>query len=205
MPESITLDLDTADFRRRIRTLTDREVPRVLASAMNKVAFEILDAEKSEVASIFEFAGPGTKKFFQSSFRFNKARTDKLTAEIFPRDRIAPILEEHQAGDSISGQDSTRLTFRGMLAIPVGAKRGLRGRVPKRLRPSVVTAPGGKGFVQGRVIRQRKGKKRTPTRILFALVPKARLDARFNFYRVARDTALREFPKKFKRVLEKIR
>ena len=209
MAEGITLDLDTAQFRKRIRTLTDKEVPRVLSQALNKVAFEIRDAERDESGDTFDFSGPGTRKFFsgKGAFRIHFSKPDTISASIFPAPKIKPILEQHHEGKRIRpGGKVERLAVDGRLAVPIGVNRGRRGRVRKNFAPNAILKEK-RGFIRGNVLYTRSGKKRGERRIhaAYALLDSAQLDRVFDFYRVARDTARREFPRKFRHVLDKIR
>lgn len=211
MPEAITINLDTADFEKRIRTLSNTQVPRVLSQAMNKVAFDVSDAEADETARIFKLGSRGKVLFARKggrnrSFRIDFAKPESLEARIYPAPIARPYLEQHHEGEIIGPRgDVERLEFRGKLAVPIDVKRGARGKVPKRMQPSEVIKPGRRGFVAGNIIGMRIGKKRLPIRVLYALKSTAKLEERFEFYRVARDTVRRQFPVKFHRVLEKIR
>lgn len=200
MPATISLRLDDRELRRNIRRLSDTEARRVMADALNKTSFEVLDAEKAEVRRVFEFAGASTERFLsgRGSFRFDGARPERLESHIMPAPKTEEILAPHQAGATLR-PGKGQLSVAGKLAIPV-VKRGARGRVSKRYEPQTVLR--GRGFVAGRalLLRQRRG-----VRVLFALAPSVKLEQRFDFYRVARETAVRVFPEKARRAWEKLR
>ncbi len=210
MPEAVTLTLDDRELRRNLRTLSDREAPQAIARALNKTAFEVLEAEKSHVAGAFTFAGAGTRRFLsgRGSFRFRAASTERLEARIFPAPKTERILAQHRAGSVISGEDAGRLTLGDELAVPVDVRRGKTGKVRRAQLPGAIIAKGGRGFVSksGRAIVQRSGRgKRQRLRVAFALVRRAKLTPVIEFYRVARDTAQREFPRKAREAFARIR
>lgn len=215
----IAVSLDSSEVQRNIRRLTDREVGRAMASAINKTMFDMLDAEKLHVASRFNFAGPQTQRFLSGpgSFRFDRATPTTLLATLYPRKRTEAVLEEHQRGAMLMATEGDRLRLGELLAVPLKAAklRGPTGRVAKRKLPSEVLSERGRGFLAGHSIRERTGGKRrgakrrsgrpSETEALYALVPSARVEPRFEFYRVARDVARMVWSKKARRAFEKIR
>ncbi len=217
MPDAVALDLEFANFRQRIRTISDVHVPRATASAINKTSFEILIQERREALRAFRSATPRGKQLVggKGAFRFTPATPSFLEARIFPmpgpQGRRARMLREHYAGETITGREGHRLGIksRGSLAVPIGLARGERrrsGMIPKKYTPAFVLSEKGRGFWMGESIRLRLGRKKTSrTAKLYAVVPKARLERRFDFYIVARDTARRELPRKMRYVLAKIR
>jgi hypothetical protein len=195
MPDSITLRLDDREVRRNLRKLTEKELPKALAKALNRTAFEVLDAEKKEVKSIFDFAGPSTERFLsgKGSFRFDKATPSKLDVAISPRKKTGEILEPHQRGAVLTPKSPRRFVIEGKLATPIEAKRTARGRVRKSRA---------KRFVAGRAVLERV---RGRVRVAFALSATKKLRQRFDFYRTVQRTAEREFPRKVRSEVEKIR
>ena len=198
--DTVRLELDTAAFLRSLK-LTEAEVQRAMAKALTRTAFEVRDAEAAEVGRVFEFAGASTREFLagRRAFRIQGATERRLEASIFPAPKTGAILEPHQKGAVIAAGEPGRLTIEKQLATPVALKRSARGRVRGR-RASKRT------FVAGRAVLQRVGKgARSAVRVLFALVPRAKLEPRFDFYRVARDTAMRQFPQKAREELARVR
>jgi len=227
---AVSIELDTREFEQNIRRLKDHEIGRVMSKALNRTAFEIIDAEKAEVQKTFDFAGGQTRQFLSGSgsFFFDKARPEKLDVTIQPRAKTERILRQHQQGALLSGASGTVLRYRGKLAVPVTARRNTRGRVvredlpftPKAGASSIGFKRGSKAFVAGNAILQRQtrksqqGKRRRKggprqrsraARVLFALVSTAKLKPSFEFYDVARKTALREFPQKAREEFGKMR
>ncbi|HEY4659060.1 MAG TPA: hypothetical protein VIH11_06095 [Gemmatimonadaceae bacterium] len=199
MAETIRLELDTAAFARTLK-LAESALNRALAKAITRTAFEVRDAEAAEAGRVFEFAGPSTREFLSGrrAFRIEGARPDRLEASIFPAPRTGEILEPHVRGAVIAGGEPHRFTIEKQLATPVALKRTARGRVRGRR--------GKRTFVAGRAVLQRIGKgARSTVRVLFALVPRAKLEPRFDFYRVARDTARRHFATKVREEMAKPR
>ena len=203
MADTVRLELDTAAFLRSLK-LTEAEVQRAMAKALTRTAFEVRDAEAREVGSVFEFAGAATRGFLTrasgagAAFRVDGAKPNRLEASIFPAPKTGKILEPHQKGAVIAGGEPGRLTIEKQLATPVTLKRTARGRVRGRR--------GKRTFVAGHAVLQRVGKgARSAVRVLFALVPRAKLEPRFDFYRVARETAIREWPKKAREEFSRVR
>ncbi len=199
----VSIKLNTAAFAQQIKRFGDVDVKRVLAKGLNRTVFEMRDAETAHVGKVFEFAGPSTRSFLTKSsgsgqaFRFSLAKPDRLEASLQPAPGTARLLEPHAFGDTIRGGDEKRLTIEGQIATPVAAKRSARGRVGKRR---------GRAFVAGRAVLQRVGKgARSTVKVLFALVPQAKLAPRFDFERVARDTAQRVLAQKVREEFAKIR
>jgi hypothetical protein len=212
MAETITVELDTRAFAASLR-LTEQQVNAAMAKALRRTGFEIRDAEAARVGSIFKFAGPNTRAFLTRSsgsgqaFRFEHATPSKLEESIFPAPKTGRILRDHETGatigaDTAAGQGAvakrtTRLAIEGMLATPVGAKRFASGRVGRRRSRS---------FIAGRAVLQRIGKGAASTvKVLFALTKSAKLDARLDFYRTARDVARVQFPRKAREELARVR
>jgi hypothetical protein len=214
-PLHITLKLDSAEFRKNIRRLTDREVNLVMAKAINRTAFEVLDSEKEHAGSVFKLGGAGPRRYFagKGAFVFDKARAVKLEATIKPGrggkdpERRERLLRQHRSGARVTAAQGGRLVVGRSLAVPLdAARRSVSGKVPKRLLPRTLMASGGKGFVAGRAVLMRLGRGRNKRLVaVFALTGAAQLKPVFEFYRVARDTARKEFGKKAKLEFERLR
>jgi hypothetical protein len=208
----VRISIDSREVRGAIELLR-REAPSAFADALNRTAFEILDAEAIEVKGSFPFMGQSAASFLSRSFVFDKATPDNLRVRIHPKPQAPAFLAEHAFGSEIEA-DRERLTFSGKLAVPIGVKRGARGRVSKAQLPGALLGAG-QSFATQRAIFQRTGGRRVRgtqqsgrlrgTRLMYLLLERpVRLKKRFHFFEVAAKTALREFPKKAHRVLEKI-
>ncbi len=197
-------------LQRTLRRLR-REEPRIAADTLNRVAFELREAEAKEVERVFEFAGASTQRFLASprSFVFDKATASNPQVRFMPSRKAGPILADHEGGDTISAsQGAKRLVLGDRLAVPIFAKRGARGKVIKGQSLGKVLAPGGRGFVRGDKVWQRATKRFAKKsgrslRLLYVLIPRAFLKPRFKFFEVAEKTAARELPRKYERALEK--
>lgn len=222
MTDAVTLEIDDRELRRNLRLLGDHVIGRTMAAALNRTAFEVLDAEKSEVKQTFQFASGRTRDFLagKGAFQFKRATANRLEVDISPRRKTERILRAHQKGAIITGRAGTRLAYRGKLAVPVTARRGPRGRVvtedlpfvARRGQSSLEFKRGSRAFVAGRAILQREKLKRRrgrtrskAARVLFALVAVAKLKPVYEFYNVARKTAEREFPRKAVEEFRKVR
>jgi len=206
---SADLQIDSRPVSRALKRL-QKAGPRAMAEALNKTAFEILDALERHVASRLEFSGTTTRRFIARGFRFDKARQNEPEVTIFtrrgPGGRTRRILTEQALGGFIRPGEE-RLTFRGKLAIPINVPRSARGKVPKNMAPNALFPDGGnrgrrRTFVRGNVIVQRRGR---DTKVLYVLIDQARLRDRIDFKTIVRRTAIREFPRKADRVIDKER
>lgn len=229
MADAVTLRLDASSFLRNARRLTDQQLERAMAKALNRTAFEVQDAERREVLSTFAFASSQTRQFLAGrpqgqrgkSFVFDRAKPGKLQVELYPRKKTERILRAHQKGALISGSQGGHLAYRGKLAVPATARRNARGKVipadlpwnAARGRGAIEFKKSSRAFIAGRAILQRekltrrRGRRRRSrtARVLFALVSVARLKPVFEFYNTARRTAEREFPGKAKQEFQKMR
>ena len=154
---------------------------------------------------VFSFAGPTTEKFLARGFQFHQARPDRLSVHIFPRPGRNELLAGQAVGETRQ-PGKQGLKFDGKIAIPLGVKRGARGRVPKRLEPTDLLAADttGRFFTNEArtvILERQRGRR---IKVLYVLASGARITKRFRFYEVLRETAIRQFPKKAARVLEKI-
>jgi hypothetical protein len=70
---SVRIRIDTSEVKNAIQALR-KEGPKAIADALNRTAFEILDAEEPEVSGAFKFASPNTEKFLARGFAFDKLR-----------------------------------------------------------------------------------------------------------------------------------
>ena len=228
------------DFKRALRRL-EKAGPDALVGTFKRVGFEIIAAQKKRVRQDFRFAGPNTSRFIQRALRFKAGKTPRPFVEITAARRGGRILAEHvnltrfepgpghlsvparvlraarkaQRGRSRTGQRAGR---RGLLAIPMDAKRGRPsrgpspgiktgrgGKVPKGFNPSTALKPGGRGFVSpsGKVLLIRKGRKRASLVAAFRLVSRGTNKRRFKFFKIARKTFLATFAVRAQRELTK--
>lgn len=201
------LVVEDEGVRRALELLAAHGSDRATADALNRTAFDVLEAETAHVLDVFTFAGPNTERFVSRSFRFRKATQDAPFVDVFPLRKGEEILRTHVRGELYGPSDVEKLEVETelgrMFAVPVGVKRGASGKVPARLDPVRLLGPGGRGFVSGNVLLRRRGKARTPVEILYALVPRAKNPPDFRFYEVARDTVRRVFAAKAARAITK--
>jgi len=177
---------------------------QIVADGLNRTGFEVLDAEKAHVGGVFKAKGSAAN-FLRRSLILRKASPRHLVVRILMREKGAKVVRDHIRGGAIEA-DARRLTFGDKLAVPVGVKRSARGRVAKRMRPSEVVKPGRGGFVNrsGTAILRRVGGKRSPRlKVLYALVERAHLEPRFDFFGVAARKAKRKLKDRMRRAFEK--
>lgn len=211
---TIEIQLDTVSFFRSLG-LTAAEMDRAAARAINKTIFEMRDAEAARVGSVFKFAGEATKGFLTrtsgsgQAFRFSLATPERLEASLFPAPKAGKLLAPHERGAQRTGGEPGQFTIEGQLATPIapGAQTGRSpGVLRKTSRGFLRKRAKGHSFIRGKAVLERIGTgKRSRLRVLFALTKSAKLEPRFDFYRVARDTARRVFPEKMRREMAKIR
>lgn len=199
----MSLSVDDRQVQRNLKRVAN-DSPRVMAEALNKTAFEILEAEKTHVGSIFNFEGrEGTRRFLSGpgSFFFRKATAARMAVTIMPKRKTGEILSEHIDRDPLNPQQHLR--FDGMLAIPIQVRRGKRGKVGKRRTPAAIVGPGGRGFRNRNVILERTSKRSRKLRIAYALVSRATNPPVFKFFDTAVRTARSVFAAKLERAMQK--
>lgn len=208
------------DVARALDRLRKAQMPEATAEALNKVGFEILDAEEREVKRAFGFAGPSTKKFLSRGFRFDPARASQRVPNIRVRpkqgrsgDDRQRILSQHVFGGTVDPEEQLRVETRQgtKIAIP----KNVGGRLPsvKRGRAGKVRTTPAKALEKrrtfitqsGSAILRRRGKRRSLTTVLFVLVDRAKVEPKIDFFGVIRKTARREFPRKVTAALRKAR
>ena len=215
---NVTIQLDAASVRQFARNLdlAAKEIERGMAKAINRTAFEILEAERSASRAAFPTASNRGRDFLsgRGSFRFEAATPSKLSALIYPNPvgraagassggvprREEILLEAARGGFVLPSSRKLTVNRHSLLAVPVGEARSARaksGRLPKKLTPAQLLSEKGRGFIAGRTLLERRGRgKSSRVAALFALVPQTTLDRRDFFYAVAAETARRVFPTK---------
>lgn len=170
MADQVRLTLNTREFARTL-TINAVAFKDVAAKALNRTSFEVLEDLKREALRAFPKASPAGKALVsgRGSFTFSPAKRDRLFTVIVPggikpgatgkvaagqktrTGKIRRILAEHERGGTIVETDA-RLGLRNkdLLAIPTGARRGTRGRVPTSLQPARLLANARKRRVKGR-------------------------------------------------------
>ena len=214
----VTIQLDAGSVRQFTRNLdlAAREIERGMAKAINRTAFEILEAERSAARAAFPTASQRGREFLsgRGSFRFEQATPAKLFATIYPNPvgraagassggmprREEILLEASRGGFVLPSARKLTVNRHTLLAVPVGEARLARaksGRLPKKLTPAQLLSDQGRGFIAGDTLLERRGRGRS-TRVvaLFALLPQTALQRRDFFYAVAAETARRVFPQK---------
>lgn len=216
----VRVRFDTKEVKEALQALR-KEGPKAVADALNRTAFEILDAEAIEVRGAFPFASPSSARFLSRGFLFDKATPENLAITVrakgtratpFDRPAAPAFLAEHAFGDTID-PDKNRLTFAGKLAVPINVKRSARGKVKASETPGAILERG--GFATARAIFQRTGGRRVRgtqqsgrlkgLRLMYLLLERpVKLAARLDFFGVVDRTARTQLPKKAERVLEKL-
>jgi hypothetical protein len=202
----IRLDFDTRSFDRSLARAGDA-IERAAARALTRASFDVRDALLREAEGGFDLTARGrTLLAGRTAWKLTAARPDSLFATIEARPATGAILVKHARGATIfPGADADSLLADAKIAIPV-IPRGGSGRVPKRLEPVAVRAPGGRGFVAKGLVLQRVGRRRSRAlRVLYTLASRVRIPRRFRFEEVVRDTARTAVPAKVRREIEKLR
>lgn len=221
----VGISLDDRELRRAARRLTGPEGKKAFAEGLNKTAFEVLDALKAHSAQVFSHAQDRGKRFLSGSgsFRFDAAKPEELQSVIYPNvtsgkhpRRREEILLKHQRGGLFDFASDPTLRLGERVAVPVAVKRTPQGKVPVRYLPSRVLkrksrrSRGVKGFLAGAGLHLDVGQKAAileriegRVRVLYALVPRIRIEPRFDFEGAVRRTAERVHVEKFRRAFEK--
>jgi len=196
-----TIVLGTAQVLQRLAALGPR-AKGAAAESLNKVAFDVLDAEEQHLRGAFKLQS-GTERFLGRSFQFDKATAANLVATVKQRggagkERRARILGQQQEGGIFGPPDPGRFPFGDQLVVPTtNVRRTTRGLIPRNLLPAQLIARG-RAFVRGNVVLESR-----TGRVLYALVQRVRIPKRIDVYRVARETAERVFESKVARAVEK--
>jgi hypothetical protein len=194
--------LDTSDFQRKLHAHLDRDLPRIVAEALNRTAFDAREDLATVAGMSFDFAGPSTERFLanKSAFVFTAAKPNNLEVEIRPRPRSDEILAPHALGETLTPESPRRFVIAGQIATPINAQVTARGRV-RRSRTK------GGTFLsrRGRAVLERYGRGAREVRVRFALTPTVPLRRRFDFYGTVKQTAERVFHEKARRAFEKLR
>lgn len=207
MTDAVSITLDTRDFDRAIARLTDGELGRWGARTINRVSFDVLDAERSHIRSVFDFAGGTTERFLagRGSIVFDGASPGKLESRIYPapsgrrgktqKPKREQTLLDHQRGARIVAGEGSRLAVLGRLAVPSGKRlRTTRGRIPKRSLPSSMLSDGGRGYIaQERYIFERSTVQGQPSDLRYVLLPSAELKPVLDYFGVARGVVAKQF------------
>ena len=215
---NVTIKLDAASVRQFARNLdlAAKQIETAMAKAINRTAFEVLEAERKAARAAFPTASDRGREFLSArgSFRFEQARPGKLEALIYPNPvgraagatvggvprREEILLEVARGGFVIPTSRELTVNRQSLLAVPVGEARSARarsGRLPKKLTPASLLSGKGRGFIAGRTLLERRGRKAASHVVaLFALLPRTAFERRDFFYRVAEETARRVFPQK---------
>jgi hypothetical protein len=201
----IRLDFDTRSFERNLARAGDA-IERAAARALTRATFDVRDRLRSEAEGVFDLTSRGrTLLTTPSAWKVTGARPGSLFATIEARPATGAILGKHGGATIFPGADADSLLADAKIAIPV-IPRGGSGRVPKRLEPVAVRAPGGRGFVAKGLVLQRVGRRRSRAlRVLYTLASRVRIPRRFRFEEVVRDTARTAVPAKVRREIEKLR
>jgi hypothetical protein len=144
MAETITVELDTRAFAASLR-LTEQRMNQAMAKALNRTAFEVLEAERAEAARAFHKAsGRGLQLLAgKGSFRFDAATPSNLVATVRPNENVPKrllLLSQHERGGTIFPTKDRLGLKQDFLAVPTGVKRGAGGKVPARLLPATLLA-----------------------------------------------------------------
>jgi hypothetical protein len=215
---NVTIQLDAASVRQFAHNLglAAKEIERAMAKAINRTAFEILEAERAASRAAFPTASDRGREFLsgRGSFRFEQATPSNLSALIYPNPvgraagatsggvprREEILLEAARGGFVLPGPRKIGVNRHTLLAVPVGEARSARaksGRLPKKLTPGQLLSDQGRGFIAGDTLLERRGRKGASRVVaLFALLPQTKLDRRDFFYQVAAETARRVFATK---------
>ena len=207
--------LDTREVADALRRLARDGTPRIIATALQKTAFEIKEAERVAIASPFRFASPNTERFLSTSVRFTAVKPGDTSTTIYPLPKSSAILIEHNQATTIRA-DKRRLDLRSSLAAPVQGQRGPSGKVraaespgrllerfgERRARTKRQRKPGRYVFVSrsGRAVVEAVS---GVLRVLYALTPSARLEQRIDFVAVAEREAKRSLPRKVQEAFDK--
>lgn len=154
---NVTIQLDPASVREFARNLdlAGRQIQAGLVKALNRTAFEVLEAERAAAREAFPTASDRGREFLsgRGSFRFEQATTSRPEVRIYPNPvgraagatsggvprREEILLEAARGGFVVPGTRKLSVRRHSLLAVPVGEAREARarsGRLPQKLTPA---------------------------------------------------------------------
>jgi hypothetical protein len=189
-------NVDDAAVRAALRRLA-RAAPQKVNRAVQIVAQSAAKAGREHGQRTFPTSGG---RFLAGGIRAKRERDGVFLVGPAGRADATGIFPEHEDPTAIRARGKVkRLQYQGKLAVPVGLKRGARGKV--RRTPADITGPGGKGFLSrsGRAIVERVGKRRF--RVAYALVDSARTPGELDLVKTITDRVFERFPRAVDEVL----
>jgi len=184
----LDITVDTSDLERRMGFLAREQMPFIGAMTLTQTAKDAQQVVIVRLPHKFTIRNTWTQKGVQ----IQPAKKNHLESRVMVRDDYMQLQEE----------GGTKTPRGQHLAIPArGARKNKRDIITKSNRPrAVLDRP--KSFIQrlksGReAIMRRKGKSRFPVEVMFLLIPKAEINARFGFEETVRRTVTDRVQKNF--------
>lgn len=204
---AIDVRSNVAEVIRSLGAVRTDQIPFGTARALTNTAREARDVVRSEMPQRFTVRRP----WIQQGVRFSGATKQSLTATVFDKDPFMAIQET--GGEKVSIRKRV-FDYGEYLAIPLDARRSKRDVVDKRdwpqnlIHPYILTARDGRKYlavhdivVANRIVGLRtargKQKRATGTRLMYVLVKRETVRARFGFRTTVERVARERFPINF--------
>jgi hypothetical protein len=211
MLSRITVRTDTVGLKRSFQHMRDQQIPFATAKALTDTAREADEAVTRELPQRFTIRN----QHLARGIRYRGASKTRLTATVFSVD---PFMVIHETGGEKRSIQGRVFDYGKFLAIPVDARRNKRDIVDKRdwpenlIEPFVLKAKDGRRYLAVRSItiakraqsvRTARGKQRRKSglRLMYLLVDRVRITARFGFNETVKRTVSRRFEPNFRSAL----
>jgi len=136
-----------------IRQLTrlGKESERTVRSGLAKLAFEVRDEVKDEIAGSFDWSSEATKRYVVGAMRvFYETKGSRFRAVIYPLEKAAKLLARYIKPTTLTAADNADLRFQGKIAVPLrSVQRNSRGRVPASMHPHRLVQENKRGQSKG--------------------------------------------------------
>ncbi len=187
------------DFRMRIegldkvlKNLNDigkRQVPFAAAKALTVTAKDAQAEVLESLPKQFTLRTAWYKPSSPLGFKITPATKTKLQSEIYTR---APFMSLQETGGIKTPKGD-------MIAVPTSnVRRSKKDRILKNQRPSYLLHQAKRrGFIMKQGIWQRTGRGRGTLKLMYALIPKARINPRLHFYQTCGRIVSKRFKENF--------
>ena len=203
----------TTDKPFRLIPALRQQLPYVEAKAINATALNVQTVETAHIFHVFQVRNRTFAKRATKIRQFANKRQPTIQAEVAidPPGNRADVFAKFESG----GQKTPRGSS---LAVPDPTLRGARGAVPKSKRPKAFGFQYAGQGPKATVFRGRRGtfliktgprtglllqRKDGQVKVLYRLIPRARIDDRLAFLENAKETIERQYPGNFRKALDR--
>jgi hypothetical protein len=204
----VKVHFDLAPLKAQMNFLQREQVPFAAAGGLTDTAFDAKAGVVAEMPSRFTIRRP----WITQGVRVIPATKQKLEATVYDKD---PFMGLQETGGTKASIHKRVFDYGDFLAIPLDARRSKSDVVAKQdwpqnlVDPFILTAKDGRKYLAVHAITSGKSgavnvsrargkqKRATGTRLMYVLVPKVEMQARFNFGPTAIRVAAERWPINF--------